>query len=34
MLLVEGSCNLYDFLEILHKNKKLMENYENLIDHK
>ncbi|WP_152019960.1 hypothetical protein, partial [Aliarcobacter butzleri] len=34
MLLVEGSCNLYDFLEILNKNKKLMTNYENLIDRK
>lgn len=34
MLVVEGSCNLYDFLEILNKNKKLMANYENLIDRK
>lgn len=34
MLLVQGNCNLYNFLDILNKNKELITKYEKLIDHK
>lgn len=34
MLLAQGDCNLYNFLDILNKNKKLITKYEKLIDHK
>lgn len=34
MILVEGSCNLFNFLEIINTNKNLLEKYEDLIDHK
>ncbi|MCT7528503.1 hypothetical protein N5T79_05045 [Aliarcobacter cryaerophilus] len=34
MLLAQGNCNLYNFLDILNKNKELNTKYEKLIDHK
>lgn len=34
MLLAQGDCNLYNFLDILNKNKELITKYEKLIDHK
>ena len=34
MLLAQGNCNLYNFLDILNKNKELITKYEKLIDHK